>query len=199
MPERAPHGETGSVLVESNRLLIRRPEEADRRNLERVFCDPAMMRHLGAPWTPGKVADALREWREGWGVDDRWYGVLIRKGAPEAIGTAGVTADTIPGEPGLELSWFVLPEHQRQGFATEITHELLRFAFDVVGAERVLAETHPDNPASNSVLEKAGFECLGERHHTYDYLPGFEVQVLWGTTRGSWRRGTTSTSRPPGR
>ena len=83
----------------------------------------------------------------------------------------------------------MLPEHQRQGFATEITHELLRFAFDDVGAERVLAETHPDNPASNSVLEKLGFECLGERRHTYDHLPGFEAQVLWGTTRGSWRRG----------
>jgi ribosomal-protein-alanine N-acetyltransferase len=102
------------------------------------------------------------------------------------IGTAGFTEDTIPGESGLELSWFVLPEHQGQGYATEITDELLRFAFEGLGAERVVAETHPENPASNRVLEKLGFVCLGERHHKYDYLPGFETQVFWELVRGGW-------------
>ena len=76
----------------------------------------------------------------------------------------------------------MVPEHQRQGYATEVTRELLRFAFDGLGADRVIAETHPDNPAANGVLDKLGFECLGERHHTYDYLPGFETQVLWALT-----------------
>lgn len=171
------------VLVESERLLIRRPEEEDARALERVFCDPAVMRHLGGTWTPKKVAEALREWREEWGVDNRSYGVLLKKDTSEPIGTAGFTENAIPGEPGLDLSWFVLPEHQRQGFATEITNELLRFAFDDLGAERVVAETHPENPASNRVLERLHFECLGERQHRYDYLPGFERQLLWELTR----------------
>ena len=196
MPERERHGNVRSVLVESDRQLIRRPEEGDRRGLERVFCDPVMMRYLGSAWTTNKVAEALQEWHDDWGVDNRWYGVLLRKGTLEAIGAAGVMENTIPGEPGLELSWFVLPEHQRQGFATEITHELLHFAFDGLGAERVVAETHPENPASNRVLEKLRFQCLGERRHSYDYLPGFDTQVLWELTRGSWRQGTSWASRP---
>ena len=54
----------------------------------------------------------------------------------------------------------MVPEHQRQGYAAEVTRELLRFAFDGLGADRVIAE----------------------RHHTYDYLPGFETQVLWALT-----------------
>ena len=196
MPERERHGNVRSVLVESDRQLIRRPEEGDRRGLERVFCDPVMMRYLGSAWTSDKVAEALQEWHDDWGIDNRWYGILIRKDTLQAIGTAGVTENTIPDEPGLELSWFVLPEHQRQGFATEITHELLRFAFDSWGAERVVAETHPDNLASNGVLEKLRFERLGERRHTYDYLPGFDAQVLWALTRAGWCRRTTWASRP---
>jgi RimJ/RimL family protein N-acetyltransferase len=148
------------------------------------------MHFLGGAWTPDQVARALQEWREDWGIDNRWYGILLTKDTGEPIGTAGITEDTIPGEPGLELSWFVLPGYQRQGYATEITVELLRFAFDELGAERVLAETHPQNPGSNRLLEKLDFECLGERYHQYDYLPGFETQVLWGLTRENWQRGT---------
>lgn len=180
---------TRSILVESDRLLIRRLEEGDSRDLERVFCDPVMMAYLGGAWTPHKVGKALREWRQEWGVDDRWYGLLLRKDTREPIGTAGFTENTIPGEPGLELSWFVLAEHQRQGFATEITIELLRRAFDGLGVRRVLAETHADNPAANGLLARLRFECLGERRCRCDYLPGFETQALWELTREDWRRG----------
>jgi [ribosomal protein S5]-alanine N-acetyltransferase len=102
------------------------------------------------------------------------------------IGTAGLTEDTLPDDSGFELSWFVLPEHQRQGFAAEITAELLRFAFADLGTERVVAETHPENPASNGLLKKLGFSCLGERHYAYDDLPEFDTQVLWAITRNSW-------------
>lgn len=172
-----------SHQIESNRLLIRRPAADDRHVLERLFCDPIVMRYLGGIWTPDMVAGTLQEWHAEWGSHNFWYGILVRKDTGEPIGTAGFTENTIPDEPGFELSWFVLPEHQRQGFATEITRELLRFAIDDLGAARVVAETHPDNAASNRVLEKLGFQCLGERRHTYDYLPGFDTQVVWALTR----------------
>lgn len=51
----------------------------------------------------------------------------------------------------------------------------------------VVAGTHPENPASNGLLIKLGFPCLGGRHHTYDDLPKFENQVLWAITQNSWR------------
>ncbi len=183
-------GETVSdILVESDRLLLKRVEVDDQQSLERIFCNRAMMHYLGGVWTPRKVAEALQEWHDDWGCHNRWYGTLLRRQSMEVIGTAGLTENTIVDETGLELSWFVLPEHQRQGFATEITVELLRFAFEGLGAERVVAETHPENRASNKVLEKLCFECLGERQHHYDYLPGFDLQVLWALTRVRWHRG----------
>lgn len=167
------------TLVESNRLYLRRPEEGDCCTLERIFCDPSIMRYLGAPWTSKQVAEVCAEWNADWGVEQRWSGVLVKKDSRAVIGTAGLTKDTIAGEPGFELSWFVLPEYQNQGFATEIAAELLHLAFDKSGAERVVAETHPENPASNRLLEKLGFTRLGLRHNTYDDLPGFDTQVLW--------------------
>ncbi len=177
-----------SILVSSDRLMVRRPEEDDRPALERVFCDAEMMRYLGEVWKPEMVADTVKEWRDEWGYKNRWSGVLVRKDTSELIGTAGITEDTVEDEPGLEMSWFVLPEHQGQGFATEITRSLLAFAFEELCVKRVVGETHPGNPASNKVLEKLGFKCLGERKHEYDYLPGFDTQVFWEYTRGMWEK-----------
>ncbi|MCP4548198.1 MAG: GNAT family N-acetyltransferase [bacterium] len=78
------------ILVETERLLIRRPEEGGRRCYERLFCDPVMMRHLGSVWPSEQVQEALAEWREVWGSDNRWYGTLLLKDTLEPIGAAGI-------------------------------------------------------------------------------------------------------------
>ena len=59
--------------------------------------------------------------------------------------TAGVSENTLTDEADFELSWFVLPEFQGQGFAAEITRALL--GGDELGGERMAAETRPKNPA----------------------------------------------------
>jgi len=182
--------EHGDILVSSDRLIVRRPEESDIAILQRVFGDPEMMRTLGETWTPEMVADTVKEWRDEWGYKNRWSGVLVRKGDSEVIGTAGLSEDTVLDEPGLEMSWFVLSEHQGQGFAAEITVALLRFAFEHVGAERVIGETHPENRASTRVLEKSGFTFKGRCQHAYDFLPGFDTQSLWVYSRAMWWRGS---------
>lgn len=170
---------TAEILVESCRLSLRRPVESDLPIFERAFCAADMMRYLGEPWTPAEAAATLREWRDAWGTGRLWCGVLVNKAGDEAVGTAGLTADTVDGEPGLELSWFVVPAHQRQGYATEIGRELLRYAFEVSRAARVVAETHPDNAAASGVLARLGFHRLGERRRLYDHLHGCDRWVLW--------------------
>jgi RimJ/RimL family protein N-acetyltransferase len=167
------------ILVESSRLSLRRPAESDLLLFERVFCTTDMMRFLGQAWTTDEAAATLREWRGAWGDGRLWCGVLVMKRGGEAVGTAGLTADTVDGEPGLELSWFVAPAHQRRGYATEIGQRLLRYAFAETGAKRVVAETHPDNRAAGRVLERLGFRRLGERRQEYAHLPGCGRWVLW--------------------
>lgn len=170
---------TRQTLICTERLLIRRPEKDDEGFLTRVFCDPEMMRYLGGAWDENETADSCQEWHDDWGKNKRWYGILCIKDTLMPIGTAGITKDTIQDEAGFELSWFILPAFQKQGYASEITQGLIKFVFEEIGAKRILAETHPENPASNRVLEKMAFSCLGERRHHYDYLPDFDVQVLW--------------------
>jgi RimJ/RimL family protein N-acetyltransferase len=56
----------------------------------------------------------------------------------------------------LELGWVLAPGHRGAGYATEAAAALLRFAFDEVGAHRVVARMDPGNDASAKVAARLG-------------------------------------------
>lgn len=174
------------TLVNTPRLHVRRVLPDDQALLEALFTDPETMRYLGGTWEANDIRETCLEWHQEWGLNNLWYGTILEKAAGTAVGICGFSENTVEGESGLELSWFILPAYQGRGFAVEITAALLKFAFVQVGTERVLAETHPENAPANHILKKCGFQNMGERQHQYDFLPGFDRQVLWGISRQQW-------------
>ena len=182
-----PISNTPAILLDSKRLYLRRLEKDDLHLLTRLFCDPHMMHYLGGTWTFDLVTETLHEWQAEWGRNNYYYGALVRKDSSQPIGIAGFTENTIPDEPGLEFSWFILPEHQRQGFATEITREILAYAFEQIKIDRVLAQTHPENLASSRVLARSSFVKIDSKTNHYDFLPGFDQQALWEHKRADWK------------
>lgn len=174
------------ILFETSRLQLRRVEEIDRDLFLRLFCDNEMMHYLGGIWTVEMAEDTLHEWQSEWAKNNYYYGVMQLKSNDQKVGIAGFTEDTNPDECGFEFSWFVLPEFQNQGYASEITRAFLEYVFEVLKKDRLFAETHPENLASNRVLQKLGFRQAGERAHQYDFLPDFNRQVVWEFTRVDW-------------
>jgi RimJ/RimL family protein N-acetyltransferase/trans-aconitate methyltransferase len=182
------------VLLHAARLRMRRLGASDLALLERVFCDTVMMRHLGTPWTREFTEETLDEWRREWGRDAYYYGVLETVEEDVPVGIAGISVDTVPGEPGVELAWFVVPEHQGRGYATETGEALMGLVFGRLGRERMLAETHPDNAAAAAVLRKMGWRCVGEKRRHIDYLPGMDRQAVWECRREEWQRRAAGTA-----
>jgi RimJ/RimL family protein N-acetyltransferase len=60
----------------------------------------------------------------------------------------------------VEIGYWVLPYARRRGIATQIARLLAEHAF-ALGVERVAAYVNVDNPASERVLERAGFTREG--------------------------------------
>jgi RimJ/RimL family protein N-acetyltransferase len=60
----------------------------------------------------------------------------------------------------VEIGYWVLPHARRRGIATQIARLLAEHAF-ALGVERVAAYVNVDNPASERVLERAGFTREG--------------------------------------
>ncbi len=62
-----------------------------------------------------------------------------------------------PDEPGLaDLGYRLLQRHWRKGLASEGARELVRYGFDDVRLDRIIAQTIAVNAASRAVMERVG-------------------------------------------
>jgi ribosomal-protein-alanine N-acetyltransferase len=68
-----------------------------------------------------------------------------------------------PNDAGdVEIGYSVLPQHQSQGYASEMAGGLIGWAFEHSSVHRVLAHTTADNLGSVGVLRKLGFTAIGQ-------------------------------------
>ena len=59
------------------------------------------------------------------------------------------------------MGYRLLPAAWGQGFATEGAKALVDYGLDDLRLHRIIGVTHPDNKASQRVLQKAGLEDVG--------------------------------------
>ncbi len=122
-----------------------------------------------ASWPPGEYdRNALEFFHErltsGGPAVVGWYGwyALTHAGTPSAVlvGAGGFFGP--PDEAGMvELGYSVAPEHQRQGYATELVGCLVTHAWRAPAVRTLQAHTTRDNVASMRVLERSGFVAAG--------------------------------------
>ncbi|MBL7825696.1 MAG: GNAT family N-acetyltransferase [Saprospiraceae bacterium] len=104
------------------------------------------------------MRDYLREYE----ADIRWWNYLIiHKQDVRLIGTCGYKgAPSLQGE--VEIGYEIAEAYQNQGIATETAQALVSFAFNDPSVVCVTATTLAEKNASNHLLEKLGFEFVGE-------------------------------------
>jgi [ribosomal protein S5]-alanine N-acetyltransferase len=102
------------------------------------------------------VADYEAEWQAlgfgSWTASERASGRLV--------GLGGLRIHE--GDYGVALRGAFAPGSQGKGYGPELGRAALAFAFDVVGLERVVAITRPENLAGQRSLEKFGMRCERE-------------------------------------
>jgi RimJ/RimL family protein N-acetyltransferase len=77
-----------------------------------------------------------------------------------AIGHCGLIPLELHG-PEIELGYRLGRRWWGRGFATEAAGAALRAGLDVLGLDRILAVTHPQNVGSRRVMEKLGMTYQG--------------------------------------
>lgn len=85
------------------------------------------------------------------------YWAISLKNNAELIGTIclwNFSANHLTAELGYELS----PTFQGQGIMNEAIEAVLKYAFEIIELESIVAYTHKDNSSSIKLLEKNGFK-----------------------------------------
>ena len=166
------------MRLETERLILRKPEPGDRDGYVPIWGDPEVVRFLsGTTIGPDKVPRAidgmLRHWdRHGVGLFS-----VIRKEDGQLVGRVGyllwdterwVSAmhEELDGELELEIGWTVARAYWNQGYATEAALACRDHAFGELARDRVISLIARENVASIRVADKIG-ETLEQRD-----LPG---------------------------
>jgi RimJ/RimL family protein N-acetyltransferase len=96
-----------------------------------------------------------------------------------------------------ELGYRLLPQYWRQGLGSEGARELIRYGFEQVGLERIIAETMAVNAASRATMQSVGLRYVRTfRLEFDDPLPGTEQgEVQYAITRDEWMARASSADR----
>lgn len=150
----------GTLVLMTERLLVRRWVPEDREPLLRIYGDAEAMRWVadGVPLTQQQAANWLEvtanNYRQrGYGM----YTVTLRNGG-SVIGFCGLVHPDDQDKP--EVKYAFAREHWGHGYASEVVCALLPYAAEKLGLKQIIATVAPDNAASRRVLSKAGMTLI---------------------------------------
>jgi RimJ/RimL family protein N-acetyltransferase len=89
-----------------------------------------------------------------------------------------------------DLGYRLLPRHWRKGLASEGARGLVRYGFDDLGLDRIIAQTMTANTSSRAVMERVGLTYV-RTFPTSNTAPveGVEEgEVEYEMTREQWDR-----------
>jgi RimJ/RimL family protein N-acetyltransferase len=128
----------------------------------RLECDPQMMFHIGGPRLEADVRAAhqrrLNLMEKG---QARMY-KIVAEDSDEVLGTIGIWKIDWESPQSYEMGWFVLPEYQGKGIATEAARLIISKARSDSEVRHIHAYPAVTNAASNAIARKIGMQNLGE-------------------------------------
>ena len=116
-----------------------------------------------AAWSREKtekfIQSQLAHWEQhGFG----WWGVESLKSS-ESIGWNGL--QYLPDTNEIEVGYLLSQKFWGRGWTTEGTIASLKFGFEVVGLDSIIAIVHPDNIASQRVALKSGLSLVDRNNY----------------------------------
>jgi ribosomal-protein-alanine N-acetyltransferase len=183
--------------IETARLRLRPFTAADAPDHARIYAKPEVTQFLaGGPFGEEVAAQRSRaaldlfisHWAQHgfgvWAVIDRQEGALI--------GQCGLKY--LPDRPEVEILYALDTPYWGRGLATEAARAALRYGFEVVALERIVAVAKPEHRASHHVMEKLGLTYEG----MVEVYGGIRA-VLYAVSRAAFTRRATSPSSAGGK
>jgi ribosomal-protein-alanine N-acetyltransferase len=151
------------VILETDRLLLRKYAEEDAEAFFELNSDPRVLRFV--PDAPLVNVEQARQILVDHPIADyqkHGFGrcACILKSTGQQIGFAGLKYLEELGE--VDVAYRLLPSCWGRGLATEAALASVRYGFAELRLKRIIGLAMPENVASIRVLEKAGLRYLEE-------------------------------------
>lgn len=185
---------TAEFALVTPRLRLRPWRDADRAPFAEMSADPEVMAHL--PIMPERALS------DAW-IDRQcahqaahgfcfWAAELCDTG--EFAGSIGLVhvRYTAHFTPAVEVGWRLAKRFWGRGYAPEAAEASLRFGFEHLGLDEIVAITTPENANSQRVMRKLGMTRDPADDFDHPLAPPDAVLrhcVLFRLSRGAWSAG----------
>lgn len=179
-----------TIRIETERLMMRPFTLEDRDSIYNIMKDTDMYKYTpDEPWKSVEIAEefinlALRLYDSEHHTFRHFFAVTVKESG-EIIGFCGVGGIAYDRTQN-EVFYSIGKDYWGKGYATEAAKAMLKYAFHELELAKVIAAVHPNNIASNRVLEKIGLKRTGiitglpEEHAFFDgeYLYSLNKEEL---------------------
>ncbi len=184
----------GEVVLTTDRLSLRTFRHDDLPHYAALNADPLVVEFLGGEPLTRQYSDEIAEWaNERWELERIGLLAVERRSDGVFLGMCGVHhQESYPDD--LEVGWRLAHEHWGQGYATEAASAWLDYAFDVLGAPRVISTADAPNIRSTAVMQRLGLTF----DHEADIIDDGATfhAVVYTITAEQWRRRTPTSGTP---
>jgi RimJ/RimL family protein N-acetyltransferase len=161
-------------MIETERLILRPPTDADREAIYALNADPRVGEWLSGPMTREQADALMARMLQRTAEDGFSLWPVERKADGAVIGMAGLIAmgaDLPPG-PALEVGWRFAPETWGHGYATEAARGAIDWGFAIrPEAPEIIAITARTNLRSQAVMQRLGMVHEPWRDFDHPRLP----------------------------
>jgi aminoglycoside 6'-N-acetyltransferase len=156
-----------AIVIESERLTLRPLRLSDADDLYQYQSNPEIVRYI--PWperTREQVVEALEKYALIGSAEPKENGEFLLlgwelKSTGQVIGQSNLGLKSV-NDQCADIGWVTHQDFQRQGYAFEATHALMKYAFANFPLHRIVADIDTRNPESAAMAEKLGMRREGE-------------------------------------
>jgi [ribosomal protein S5]-alanine N-acetyltransferase len=150
--------------IETARLYLRQFTSNDFDDLYAIYSNSEVMKYItqgvrNREETAADLLDIIADWEKHgfglWAIVDRETNRLIGEGGLRFLGNT----------PEVEVGYVLAKAYWGKGLATEIAAASIKYGFEVLQLEKIVAVADPENIASRRVMEKVGMKY----QHNFDY------------------------------
>ena len=147
------------MTLTTRRLVLRPWQDADREPFAAMNADPEVMEFFESTLSREESDAQLDRFAArfaehgGWG----WF-AMQERASGEFLGFTGMSRVRFEEHftPAVEIGWRLARPAWGHGYVTEAAREVVRFAFEDVGLDEVVAFADPRNARSRAVMRRLG-------------------------------------------
>lgn len=152
---------TADVVLQTERLTLRRFTGADVSPMAKILGDADVMRYSVRGVLSERATQEFVHWSlqcyalHGFGP---W--AVVEKPSGALMGFCALNRENVDGAEEVEIGYRLAPQFWGQGMATEMVLATLAYGFESLGLASIIAIVQPANVASVRVIQKVGFKAF---------------------------------------